>query len=103
MLSLKVIDLSMRLEKYTQEPLEVGRDSLWEQKFFKVFGSIATKKQKNYKTMFPLYRFLKHKQGSECASSSKTLSERPHSQPKLKNTWDTTIYETIEPPVVVEK
>jgi hypothetical protein len=63
----------LRLDKYAQSDLEQTRDQAWENQFLKAFTSIARQEQSTisteyYKTMMPLYRFIKASKGSKQSS-----------------------------------
>ena len=46
MLNLKVIDLSIRLEKLTQSTGDLTKDFTWERKFYDLYKNICSREKK---------------------------------------------------------
>ena len=60
MLSLKVLDLCMRIESFSLDQSDRARDHQWKQNFLKVSKKLAASKQSSYvKTIMPLVNFIK--------------------------------------------
>lgn len=64
MLTLKVVELSLRLERLAQSKNDQCRDQKWENKFFELSKSVilkekAANKSVYHKPLIPLFKYLK--------------------------------------------
>ena len=67
MLTLKIVELSLRLERLTQNKADIQRDHKWETKFFELSKSIIQREKSAntsvyQKPLIPLYKYLKTRQ-----------------------------------------